>query len=128
MIRTTNIEVEWQVYCTDGRLAIDNNETERMLQLAAIGRKNWLFFSSANGGKNGCILSTILGSARRHGLNEYEDLVDLLERLCDLPSEGALFEMFPDRWTPRTPQKDHTIGTNNENLSRQAVPGVITSS
>jgi hypothetical protein len=39
----------------------------------------------------------------RHGLKEFEDLVDLLERLSDLPSEDALFEMLPDRWTPRTP-------------------------
>jgi len=36
-----NHEAALHVYCTDGRLAIDNNETERMLRLAAIGRKNW---------------------------------------------------------------------------------------
>ena len=98
-----NHEAALRVYCTDGRLAIDNNETERMLRLAAIGRKNWLFFGSANGGKTGCILYTILGSARRHGLNEYEYLVDLLDRLSDLPSEAELFELLPDRWKPRTP-------------------------
>jgi len=83
-----NHETALRVYCTDGRLAIDNNETERMLRLAAIGRKNWLFFGSATGGKTGCILYTILGSARRHGLNEYEYLVDLLDllRVALLPS------------------------------------------
>ena len=96
-----NHEAALRVYCTDGRLAIDNNETERMLRLAAIGRKNWLFFGSANGGKTGCILYTILGSARRHGLNEYEYLVDLLDRLSDLTSEAELFELLPDRWMTR---------------------------
>ena len=98
-----NHEAALRVYCTDGRLAIDNNETERMLRLAAIGRKNWLFFGSANGGKTGCILYTILGSARRHGLNEYEYLVDLLDRLSDLKSQDEIFDMLPDRWMPRTP-------------------------
>ena len=98
-----NHENALRVYATDGKLAIDNNETERMLRLAAIGRKNWLFFGSANGGKTGCILYTILGSARRHGLNEFEYLVDLLERLSDLNSEDELVDLLPDRWKPRTP-------------------------
>jgi hypothetical protein len=62
-----------------------------------------LFFGSATGGKTGCILYTILGSARRHGLNEFDYLVDLLDRLSDLPAEAELFNMLPDRWTPRKP-------------------------
>jgi hypothetical protein len=74
-----------------------------MLRLAAIGRKNWLFFGSDTGGKTGCILYTILGSARRHGLNEYEYLVDLLDRLADLHSVGELLDMIPERWMPRMP-------------------------
>jgi Transposase and inactivated derivatives len=97
-----NHEAALRVYCTDGRLAIDNNETERMLRLAAIGRKNWMFFGSERGGKTGCILYTILGSARRHGLNEFEYLFDILERLGDLPSEAEILNMLPDRWKKRT--------------------------
>lgn len=97
-----NHEAALRVYCTDGRLAIDNNETERMLRLAAIGRKNWMFFGSERGGKTGCILYTILGSARRHGLNEFEYLFDILERLGDLPSEAEILNMLPDRWEKRS--------------------------
>lgn len=97
-----NHEAALRVYCTDGRLAIDNNETERMLRLAAIGRKNWMFFGSDRGGKTGCILYTILGSARRHGLNEFEYLCDILDRLSDLPSEGEYLKMLPDRWEKQT--------------------------
>ena len=93
-----NHEAALRVYCTDGRLAIDNNETERMLRLAAIGRKNWMFFGSDRGGKTGCILYTILGSAQRHGINEYEYLVDLLDRLSDLSSNAELVELLPDHW------------------------------
>ena len=37
-------------YCEDGRLAIDNNLSERTLRPCAIGRKNWLFLGSDRGG------------------------------------------------------------------------------
>ena len=38
------------VYITDGHLAIDNNTAERAIKPFAIGRKNWLFFGSDQGG------------------------------------------------------------------------------
>lgn len=97
-----NHEAALRVYGTDGRLAIDNNETERMLRLTAIGRKNWMFFGNDRGGKTGCILYTILGSARRHGLNEFEYLCDILDRPSDLPSQDEILKMLPDRWEKQT--------------------------
>ena len=97
-----------------------------MLRLAAIGRKNWLFFGSANGGKIGCILYTILGSARRHGLNEFEYLVDLLERLSDLSSEAERFDLLPDPMETPNTIKSPTTGTTNDYLSTHAVRGAMT--
>jgi len=41
---------------------------------------------------------SILSSARRHGLNEWEYLTDVLNRLADLPSLAELRELLPDRW------------------------------
>jgi hypothetical protein len=38
-------------YCSDGDLPIDNNATERSLRGFAVGRNNWTFFGSDNGGK-----------------------------------------------------------------------------
>jgi transposase len=35
-------------YTTDGRLAIDNNVSERTLRLQAIGRRNWTFLGAAS--------------------------------------------------------------------------------
>jgi transposase len=96
-----NQESVLRVYCTDGRLEIDNNAAERILRLIAIGRKNWQFYGSANGGKTGAVLHSILASAHRHGLNEYEYLLDVLDTLCDLPSQAAIGELLPDRWKPR---------------------------
>ena len=99
-------------YCADGRLSTDNNECERALRLTAIGRKlqlsqpatasEALFFGAQRGGKTGAILYTILSSARRHGLNEYEYLYDLLVRLSDLSSHAELIGLLPDQWSPES--------------------------
>ncbi len=41
-------------YTEDGDLEIDNNGAERSLRGAVVGRKNWLFFGSDNGGRQLC--------------------------------------------------------------------------
>lgn len=35
-----------QVFLSDGRLPIDNNDVEQLMKQVAIGRKNWLFVGS----------------------------------------------------------------------------------
>jgi hypothetical protein len=85
-------------YCTDGRLAIDNNVSERTLREFVIGRKNWLFFGSPEAARWSAIVMSVLSSARRHGLNEWEYLVDVLYRLSDLGSLGSMSDLLPDRW------------------------------
>ena len=96
-----NQESVLRIYCTDGRLEIDNNAAERILRLIAIGRKNWQFYGSANGGKTGAVLHSLLASAHRQGLNEYEYFLDVLDVLSDLPSQTTLLELLPDRWKTR---------------------------
>jgi len=96
-----NQEPVLRVYCTDGRLEIDNNAAERILRLVAIGRKNWQFYGSANGGKTGAVLHSLLASAHRHGLNEYEYLLDVIDVLIDLPSLATVADLLPDRWKSR---------------------------
>ena len=38
-------------YCADGELAIDNNHTQRSLRSIAVGRNNWMFVGSDQGGR-----------------------------------------------------------------------------
>jgi transposase len=85
-------------YCTDGRLAIDNNVSERTLREFVIGRKNWLFFGSPESACKSAMVMSVLSSARRHGLDEWDYLVDVLYRLSDLSSEGSVADLLPDRW------------------------------
>jgi predicted neuraminidase len=78
-----NHEVALHRYCEDGRLSIDNNASERALRLLAIGRKNWLFYGSERGGRTGAVLHSLLASAKRNGLNEFEYWRAVLDRLSD---------------------------------------------
>lgn len=89
----------WQAllrYTEDGDISIDNNLVEQMLKLVAIGRKNWLFAGSERGGHTAAALFTLISSAKRHGLNTWAYLRDVLWRLADL-KPGELEELLPDR-------------------------------
>ena len=61
-----NHRAELRRYTEDGRLEIDNNIAERTLRLCAIGRKNWLFLGSDQGGETAAICFTILANAKRY--------------------------------------------------------------
>ena len=85
-----------QVYTTDGRLAIDNNIAERAVKPFAIGRKNWLFFGSDDGGRRLAVLSSFTATCRQHGLNPWTWLKDTLTRLPPTPTH-QLAPLLPNR-------------------------------
>ena len=70
-------------YLDDGRLAIDNNAAERALRPVAVGRKNWLFAGSAEGGKRAAVLYSIIGSCALQNVEPWAYLKDVLQRLAD---------------------------------------------
>lgn len=70
-----------QRYLEDGRLAIDNNATERSLRGVAVGRKNWLFTGSEAGGRRAAVLYSIVESCRRLHLDPFAYIRDVLPRL-----------------------------------------------
>lgn len=89
-------------YTTDGRLSIDNNVSERTLRHQAIGRKNWLFLGSRQAGPRAAVLFTILAGAKRHRIEPWTYLRELLLRLHD--DDLRLDEMLPDRWATNHPE------------------------
>jgi transposase len=96
---------QWQAlrrYTTDGRLSIDNNVSERTLRHQAIGRKNWLFLGSRQAGPRAAVLFTILAGAKRHRIEPWTYLRELLLRLHG--DDSRLDEMLPDKWAANHPE------------------------
>lgn len=69
------------VYCTDGRLKIDNNDIENSIRPFAIGRKNWLFSSSQAGVRASANLYSLIETAKANNLNEYDYLKWIFAKL-----------------------------------------------
>lgn len=91
---------QWEalcVYTTDGDLAIDNNASENALRRVAIGRKNWLFCGSDNGGATAAVLFSLIATCQRHRVEPFEYLQDVLTRIAATPL-SRLDEFLPDRW------------------------------
>jgi transposase len=97
---------QWTALCrytSAGFLAIDNNWVEREMKRIAIGRKNWLFFGSAQGGQTAAVLFTFTSTCHRLGINPWAYLHDVLTRLPTTPQE-QLADLLPDRWQAAQPK------------------------
>ena len=91
---------QWEalcVYTTDGDLAIDNNASERALRRIAVGRGNWTFLGSENGGHTAAILFSFIATCDRHKVNVFDYLRDVLTRIA-AHNSTRLAELLPDRW------------------------------
>ncbi len=84
-------------YCNDGDLEIDNNGAERSLRGIAVGRKNWNFYGSDEGGRTAAILTSITATCKRLRVDPFEYLRDLFQRISTYP-QNNLDELLPDRW------------------------------
>ena len=75
------------VYVTDGHLAIDNNRAERAIKPFALGRKNWLFFGSDDGGRRLATLASFTATCQQFALNPWTWLKDTLTILPKTPAD-----------------------------------------
>ena len=64
-----------------GEVEIDNNLVENAIRPTAIGKKNWLFFGSEEAGQRSAVIYTLIENCKRHGVEPYTYLKDVLERL-----------------------------------------------
>jgi transposase len=95
---------ELSQYVTSGALSIDNNISEREMKYVAMGRKAWLFFGSDKGGKDHAIILSVLSTCRRHGVEPWSYLTDVIQRLTENPNEN-LEDLLPYNWKLKYPQK-----------------------
>jgi transposase len=92
----------WPALCrftSDGRLEMTNNAAERAIRPLALGRKNWLFAGSDNGGRRAATIYTITQTAILNGLDPEAYLADILARIADHPI-NRIDELLPWRWRP----------------------------
>ena len=93
----------------DGALELDNGDVERVIRGPAIGRRNWLFAGSDNGGRRAAIILSVLETAARANIDLRTYLYDILCKLSEGWLTSRLDELLPENWTPggdRLPQAD----------------------
>lgn len=84
----------------DGALELDNGDVERVIRGPAVGRKNWLFAGSVDGGQRAAVILTVLETAHRAGLDVRAYLRDLLVKLSAGWMMSRLDELLPENWSP----------------------------
>jgi transposase len=93
----TNQRAALERFLEDPRLPIHNNISELNLRRQAVGRKNWLFVGSEEGGRINTVFVSLLASCAMHRIEPWAYLRDLL---CLLPSWSALkvLDLAPANW------------------------------
>ncbi len=112
-----NQEAALRRFLDDGRLPLHNNFSERELRREAIGRKNWLFLGSDDGGDINATFVSLLASCQLHGIEPFAYLRDLF---CLLPSWPAkrVLDLAPAYW------KNHPRRAGSKNPRHQRLsPG-----
>jgi transposase len=113
---------QWAALCRyteDGRLTIDNNAAERRLRDQAIGRKNWLFLGNVEAGPRASMLRTIIAGAKRHLLEPWAYVKDVLMTLSVDPERVE--DLLPDRWGQSHPEYvlTHRLEESREKARRR---------
>ncbi|MCC4300301.1 IS66 family transposase [Aurantimonas coralicida] len=81
-------------YLGDGRIEIDNNAAERAIRPVTLGRKNWLFAGSDEGGVRAAGIMTLIETAKLNGLDPEAWLRDVIARIHD-HSARRIDELLP---------------------------------
>jgi transposase len=86
------------LYATDGRLEMTNNAAERAIRPLALGRKNYLFAGSDEGGRRAAVFYTLITTAKLNSLDPHAWLADVIGRIADHPV-NRIGELLPWNWT-----------------------------
>jgi len=87
-------------FLDDGRLCMSNNAAERELRAIAIGRRNWTFAGSDEGGRRAATIYTLIATAKLNDVDPQSWLADMLARLPDHPAK-RIPELLPWHWRPQ---------------------------
>jgi hypothetical protein len=85
-------------YLEDGCLSIDNSAAEQAIRPLAVGRRNWLQIAGDGGLHSAAVLLSIAASVKRHGLNPWVYVKDILTTCAGRPSNTDFSDLLPDVW------------------------------
>ena len=75
-----------------------NNVAERAMRPLALGRKNYLFAGSDEGGRRAAVMYTLIETARLNDVDPEAWLGDLISRIADHPN-SKIDELLPWKWS-----------------------------
>ena len=78
-----NNEAALMRFLDNGKVEIDNNAAERAMRPIALGRKNWLFAGSDNGGKSAAAIYSLIETAKMNNINPWVYLEKVLDTIQD---------------------------------------------
>jgi transposase len=102
-----------QVYLSDARIPIDNDQSEQTIRPLTVGRNNWLFLGHPRAAAGRLQMYSVVSSAHRHHLVIDDYLEDVLRSLADAqqnhpadlePGSAYLLDLLPDRWALTHPK------------------------
>ena len=88
-------------FLDDGRLCVSNNAAERALRGIAVGRHNWTFAGSDEGGRRAAAIYTLIETAKLNSIDPQAWLADVLARLPDYPAK-RIADLMPWNWRPHS--------------------------
>jgi transposase len=91
-------------FLDDGRLCMSNNAAERELRAIAVGRRNWTFAGSDEGGRRAAAIYTLIATAKLNDVDPQAWLADVLARINDHKIHD-LAALLPWNWRKPTPSR-----------------------
>jgi len=86
-------------FLDDGRICLSNNAAERSVRGIAVGRRNWTFAGSDEGGRRAAAVYTLIETCKLNEIDPQAWLTDVLARLPDYPAK-QIDELLPWKWMP----------------------------
>jgi len=86
-------------FLEDAKLPLDNNLSEQLLRVIALGRKNFLFVGHNGAGHNLAVLQSLVSTCQINGVEPQAYLTDVLIRIQTHP-QSRIDELLPNRWQP----------------------------
>ena len=90
-------------FSRNGTIEIDNNSAERAMKGPVLGRKNWLFAGSHDGGERAAAMYTLLETAKLNGIDPEAYLRNVLTRIAEHPI-SRITELLP--WNVIQPERE----------------------